>query len=537
MQPESSAPGYRPVPGSERPRYTQGQITGPCDRNEAVRVTVMVRRKNALEFRRLVQQFEDQQPSARFVQPLNSEEFKRRFGAAAADLEALTRFATEADLQVEETDSARRIVILSGTVEKMNKAFGVKLQNCQEGSQTFRVREGAIFVPSTVAEIVTGVFGLDERPQAKPHFRLQPAATQAVSYTPVVVADLYDFPPNTTGAGETIGIIELGGGFETADLDSFFQSLGIATPPQVTAVSVDGAENVPGGDPSGADGEVELDIEVAGAVAPGAAQKVYFAPNTDQGFMDAVSTAIQDTDVSIVSISWGQAESEYTGQTLSSFNQIFQDAVTLGKTVFVAAGDNGSSDGVSDGQNHVDFPASSPYVVGCGGTTLEASPDDSTIESETVWNEESTGLGATGGGVSDVFPLPSYQANANVPAPQNPSGGRGVPDVSGDADPDTGYNVLIDGTNQVIGGTSAVAPLYAGLFARINEGLRAQNLPRVGFVNPALYQFANAFNDVTTGNNGAFQAGPGWDAASGLGSPNGTSLLADLSESSSATAP
>jgi kumamolisin len=377
--------------------------------------------------------------------------------------------------------------------------------------------------------LVTGAFGFDQRPQAKPHFRLQSASPQAVSYSPIEVANLYQFPSNTTGAGETVGIIELGGGFETSDLDSYFQGLGISTSPQVTAVSVDGAQNVPGGDPNGADGEVELDIEMVGAVAPGATQKVFFAPNTDQGFMDAASTAIQDSEVSIISISWGQAESEYTAQALTAFNEIFQDAVVLGKTVLVASGDNGSSDGVDDGQNHVDFPASSPYVVGCGGTTLEASSDDSTILSETVWNEEAQGLGATGGGVSDVFPLPDYQTNANVPAPENANGGRGVPDVSGNADPDTGYNVLIDGAAQVIGGTSAVAPLYAALFARINEALQAQNLPRVGFVNPQLYQFPGAFNDITSGNNGAFQAGPGWDAATGLGSPNGNSLLADLS--------
>jgi len=493
---------------------------------------MMVRRKNASEFKRLLRQFEHWQTSAP-LEPLSSEEFKRRFGADSADVKAITDFASEADLRVEETDIARRTVVLSGTAEKMNKAFGVELQKSELGSQTFRVREGGIYLPETIAGIVTGVFGLDERPQAKTHFRLQSATTQTESYSPIEVANLYNFPPNTTGAGETIGIIELGGGFQTSDLESFFQSLSISTPPPVTAVSVDGAQNVPGGDPTGADGEVELDIEVVGAVAPGAAQKVYFAPNTDQGFMDAVSTAIQDTEVSIVTISWGEAESEYTQQTLTSFNEIFQDAVTLGKTVLVASGDNGSSDGVSDGQNHVDFPASSPYVVGCGGTTLEASADDSTIESETVWNEEAEGLGATGGGVSDFFSLPSYQATENVPAPQNPNGGRGVPDVSGDADPDTGYNVLIDGAKQVIGGTSAVAPLYAGLFARINEALRAKNLPRVGFVNPSLYHSSSAFSDITSGNNGAFQAGPGWDAASGLGSPNGNSLLTDLSLPSS----
>jgi kumamolisin len=532
MPPKSSKPGFRIVPGSERQKYTRGQITGPCDGNELVRATVMVRRKNAREFEHLVRRFEQRRLSDQ-VQPLTSEEFAERFGADPADLQSVADFAAKNGLRVEETDAARRTTVLSGTVEQMNKAFGVALQKCEEGGRTFRVREGSISVPETIGGIVTGVFGLDERPQAKPHFRLQSAATQPVAYSPIQVANLYQFPPNTTGVGETIGIIELGGGFETTDLDNFFQSLGITTSPQVTAVSVDGAENVPGGDPSGADGEVELDIEVAGSVAPGAAQKVYFAPNTDQGFMDAVSSAIQDSEVSIISISWGEAESEYTTQTLNSFNQIFQDAVTLGKTVFVASGDNGSSDGVTDGQNHVDFPASSPYVVGCGGTTLEASADGSTIESETVWNEDAQGEGATGGGVSDVFPLPSYQANANVPPPQNSAGGRGVPDVSGDADPETGYNVLIDGSNQVIGGTSAVAPLYAGLFARINEALRGQNLPRVGFVNPQLYQFPGAFNDITSGNNGAFQAGPGWDAASGLGSPNGDSLLADLSGDSS----
>jgi kumamolisin len=532
MPPESSTARSRIVPGSERPRYQQGRIIGPCDGDEPVRVTMVIRRKNAREFEQLVRRFERWNLSAP-VEPLNAGEFAQRFGADLADLRAVGDFANQADLQVEETNIGRRTLVLSGTVEKFNQAFGVELQKCEEGGRTFRVREGAISVPESIAGLVTGTFGLDERPQAKPHFRLQSASPEAVSYSPIEVANLYEFPSNTTGAGETVGIIELGGGFETSDLDSFFQGLGISTSPQVTAVSVDGAQNVPGGDPNGADGEVELDIEMVGAVAPGAAQKVFFAPNTDQGFMDAVSTAIQDSEVSIVSISWGQAESEYTAQALTSFNEIFQDAVVLGKTVFVASGDNGSSDGVTDGQNHVDFPASSPYVVGCGGTTLEASSDDSTILSETVWNEEAQGLGATGGGVSDVFPLPDYQTNANVPAPQNPNGGRGVPDVSGNADPDTGYNVLIDGAAQVIGGTSAVAPLYAALFARINEALQGQNLPRVGFVNPQLYQFPDAFNDITSGNNGAFQAGPGWDAASGLGSPNGDSLLADLSLPSS----
>ena len=238
---------------------------------------------------------------------------------------------------------------------------------------------------------------LDERPQAKPHFRLQSAATKAVAYSPVQVANLYQFPPNTTGVGETIGIIELGGGFETTDLDNFFQGLGTTTSPQVTAVSVDGAQNVPGGDPNGADGEVELDIEVAGSVAPGAAQKVYFAPNTDQGFMDAVSSAPFKTAKSRSSRLAGARLNRSTPRKHSIRSiRFFKTRSPLEKSIFVASGDNGSSDGVSDGQNHVDFPASSPYVVGCGGTTLESSTDGSTIESETVWNEDAPRRGRDG---------------------------------------------------------------------------------------------------------------------------------------------
>jgi kumamolisin len=239
----------------------------------------------------------------------------------------------------------------------------------------------------------------------------------------------------------------------------------------------------------------------------------------------------------LISISWGQSESGWTAQALNSFDQAFQSAGLMGKTVFVAAGDNGSSDGVDDGNNHVDFPASSPNVVACGGTKLIAAPGNSSIASETVWNEQAQGLGATGGGVSNSFPLPAYQKNADVPGPTNPNGGRGVPDVAGDADPVTGYNVLIDGTNTVSGGTSAVAPLYAGLFARINEALVSAGKSRAGFVNAQLYQSGNAFNDITSGNNGAFSAGPGWDPTTGLGSPNGAPLLAALSRASGARLP
>jgi len=201
----------------------------------------------------------------------------------------------------------------------------------------------------------------------------------------------------------------------------------------------------------------------------------------------------------------------------------------MGVTVLASSGDSGSTDGSSDGKPTVDFPASSPYVIGCGGTRLSLS--GAKISSEVVWNELSSNEGATGGGVSGFFALPMYQQTAGVP--KSPSGfvGRGVPDVAGNADPETGYNVVVDGSATVIGGTSAVAPLWAGLLGRINQSLGKD----VGYVNPLLYASGSAatFRDITSGTNGTYSAGPGWDACTGLGSPDGAALLASLGGSAS----
>jgi len=274
-----------------------------------------------------------------------------------------------------------------------------------------------------------------------------------------------------------------------------------------------------------ADGEVMLDIEVAAAVAPGAKIVVYFTSNTDQGFIDAISTAVHDTTnkPSVISISWGGPESTWTKQSMTALDAACQSAAALGITITVAAGDDGSSDGVTDGKNHVDFPASSPHVLACGGTKLIGS--GSAITSEVVWNETAAKEGATGGGVSTVFALPTWQASSSVPL-AGTFAGRGVPDVAGDADPSTGYTIRVDGQTSVIGGTSAVAPLWAGLIALNN----AQNKTTAGFLQPSIYtvKAKSAFRDITSGNNGAFTAGPGWDACTGLGSPIGTAFISLL---------
>ncbi|MGZ4299912.1 MAG: S53 family peptidase, partial [Solirubrobacteraceae bacterium] len=403
-------------------------------------------------------------------------------------------------------------------------AFGATMEGRFEAANAtghYRARSGALTVPAELGDVVMGVFGIDNRPQARPHLRRHAQAQAATSFTPVQVAEAYAFPSGATGKGRTVGIIELGGGFSTDDLSTYFQGLGL-TGPSVTAVSVDGGQNTPGTDPN-ADGEVMLDIEVVGAVAPDVAIAVYFAPNTDQGFIDALSTAVHDTvhKPSVISISWGESEDAWSAQARTQMEQILTEAGALGVTVTVAAGDNGSADAVNDGQQHVDFPASAPHALACGGTSLRAS--GMKIESETVWNDP--GGGATGGGISRQFPMPDYQANANLPVNVDTRApGRGVPDVSGDADPQTGYVIRVDGAEETIGGTSAVAPLWAGLIARLDEQLGAP----LGFVQPLLYQLlgSGSFHDIHSGDNGSYTAGPGWDACTGLGSPDGTALAA-----------
>jgi kumamolisin len=262
---------------------------------------------------------------------------------------------------------------------------------------------------------------------------------------------------------------------------------------------------------------------------------VYFAQNSDAGFIQAVNQAVHDTAnrPSVISISWGGPEAAWSSQSLQAFNRVLQSAAAVGVTVCAASGDSGSDEGLQDGVNHVDFPASSPYALACGGTTLQALPGQG-IRAETVWNDTASGGGASGGGVSTVFDLPAWQQGLSVTASDggqtSPLAKRGVPDVAGDASPQTGYEVSVAGTAAVMGGTSAVAPLWAALIARINAAAGSA----AGWLNPTLYANPGALRDVTQGNNGAYAASPGWDACTGLGSPDGAKLAAALKGKSAA---
>ncbi|MDD2861966.1 MAG: S53 family peptidase [Acidiphilium sp.] len=449
------------------------------------------------------------------------------------DIERIKAFAADHGLEVIEADARRRLVRLAGSAAAMQAAFKVDLHWFSGDQAKFRGYTGALKLRSDIAGIVESVLGLDTRPVAQPRLQRLIKSAQAASatYLPNQVGGFYGIPTSPDGAGECIAIIELGGGYHESDITTAFAAMGLK-PPTVVAVSVDGGSNAPT-TPDSADGEVGLDIQVAGGIAPGAKLAVYFTPNTDAGFTDAVTAAATDTTnkPSVMSISWGGPESSYSTQGRNSLNSALQDAAMAGVTVTVASGDNLATDGLSDGAVHVDFPASSPYVVGCGGTAITVS--GGTITAESVWNNGTSG---GGGGISTVFPVPAFQAGVKLPVNVSTGGtGRGVPDVAADADPNTGYQVTVDGQTFAVGGTSAVAPLWAGFFALVN----AARGSRLGFVNPALYAHEAAFRDITQGNNipaGStlgYSAGPGWDACTGLGVMKGGTLFAALKAAAS----
>ncbi len=525
------------IAGSEK-RAPDAKPIGDVDPSERITVTVVLRRRQASEA-----------PTTTGSQPMSREVFAERHGVDPADVDRFESFAHDHSLTVGTVNTGARTIQVTGTIGDLTTAFRPKLKLYRVGRAKVRGRTGSLSTPADVADVIEGVFGLDDRPVARPHFRpgrggsrpvtgsgggaVKPRNAADGSLLATEIARLYDFP-TLDGAGQTIAIIELGGGFLAKDLTTYFKALKVAKP-RVVAVGIDGGHNAPG-DP--ADGEVMLDIEVAGAIAPKAKIAVYFAPNTDQGFLDALLGAIHDTrrKPSVVSISWGAPEDvAWTAQARIAFDSAMQDAAALGVTVCCAAGDDGSSDirtvSQRDGKPHTDFPASSPFALACGGTKLVGTA--SSIQSEVTWNEGNR-HGATGGGVSTEFGPPSYQSAASVPMSPKGTPGRGVPDVAGNADPITGYRIVLNGAWTNIGGTSAVSPLWAGLVALLNQRMAAVGKPPVGFLHPTLYAHPEVFHDITDGTNDIdgslkkYAAGTGWDPCTGLGTPIGSKLLAAL---------
>ena len=514
---------YQRIEGTNRSPMPGATRVGDADPAERASVSIRIRRRAGAP--PLGDFSQSAQPPAR----LTHEEFAATYGADPADIERVKAFASEHGLTVEQTSIPRRTVVLAGTVAQLSGAFAVELGRYQAGETSYRGREGYVRLPADLVPIVEGVFGLDNRPQARPLFRAAATAQAVTPLTPPEVARLYNFPTGINTAGQCIGLLEFSAGYQPADITAWFTGLGL-TPPTLVDVGVDGATNSPG---SFADTEVILDIDVSGAVAQGARIAVYFAPWTEQGWVDVVTTAVHDAvnQPCVLSISWGWPELEtidgltWTQAAMDAVSATFQDAAVLGVTVLAASGDQGSDCKIGDGHAHVIYPGCDPYVTSCGGTEVEDVSGASFTEM--LWNDH----GASGGGVSVNFPVPVWQNPVSVPGSVNDGHhGRGIPDVAGNADPNSGYMLTRSGGQEgPIGGTSAVAPLYAGLVALLNAHLNN----RVGYLNPTLYQVvaSGVFRDVTCCGTNAYNGAPGypvgngWDATTGLGSINGMLLL------------
>ncbi len=542
--------------GSERTAPKGSKSLSKADDAQTIEISLSLRSKGSeAALARFVDNLGKKAPKNRRY--LSREEFERKYGADQADVEKVEAFAHMAGLTVADVHHSSRNVRLRGTVRDLRRAFGANLKKVKIDGHVYRVRQGAVSIPAALRKVVVGVHGLDNRPVATPHLRAgaaRPMSSGASAMTVAQIAKAYNFPTGLDGSGQCVAVIELNGpdkktgkpadtGYSVSDLKAFFKTNNIPYP-NITSQGVDGGSNLPGKSLDG-DREVALDIELVGAVAPAAKIVVFFTPNSTNGFIDAINAAALDKTrkPSVISISYGGPEDAY-GKTNKAFldglNRAMQAAAAVGVTVCISSGDSGSAGMPEnwDGKPHADFPASSPYALACGGTRLTLA--NGNVDNEVVWNDGSTGNGAGGGGVSNYFSIPAYQAGFGVPSSPTGKKGRGVPDLSGNADPFTGYKIFVRGKPLTLGGTSAVAPLTAGLIALINQALQKRSSGPAGNINGKIYsaKAKAVFRDVANGNNdmdgslnGLYTARKGvWDACSGLGVADGGKLLGLLTD-------
>lgn len=537
------------------------------DANERMWVTLLVRTRGTEKERlKAIEDLGAQAPGKR--KRLTLKEYQRRFGCSSSDFRKITSFAKKSGLQVVKAIPASGAIRLTGKIGAFSKAFAVELVNYESPDLgVYRSHAGPVKIPASLAPMIDGVFGFDARPMNATPFAH--AATQPIRFTdPAEVAAAYRFPAGSQGKGQSIAIIELGGGFHQEDLSAFFANQR-QKKPKITVTCINGMRNSPASAgaiqkaweqsgmqslghrllhtlPARVSGtrnespdayedpdsplnvlwtiESTVDIEVAGALANEAQIRVYYAPNTLQGKFDAYVAALFDQEArpAAISCSWGTHEDTLPAAYIKLIDRVFQCAALLGVTVCHSAGDDGDGS-PQGGEPRVHFPASSPHVLAVGGTQLLLAGG---VRQETYWDERVGAAHCLGGhGVSKQFGVPAWQAGADVKR-KTKREGRGVPDISGKADLHTGYDCVIGQIKIPGGGTSAAAPMWAALIARLNEKLRAP----VGYLTPLLYQnqFLGGTNPVggttTKEQNGASR----WEALTGMGSPDGEGLLAAL---------
>ncbi len=465
---------------------------------------------------------------------LNYKLFHQKFSTQQNHMDAVVDYLKYFGLTIVSTSLEKRMIVVSGSKQNISAAFYTQIEKFTEGTESFYMSTRDVHFPEEVFEYIEDVIGLStkefKRPESNDNIILKRDCNTGLfrgelmreivptpdGFTGAQVADLYSFP-EADGKNQTIGIIELGGGFSETDFENYFNDIGIDCPEVIISL-VGNGKNV---SDSKYDGEVMLDVEIVGAIVPKSTLVVYFAENNHAGFFQALQEAIHDTVncPSVISISWGLAEKYWTQSNIDSFESILKDASILGITICVSSGDSGASDGES-GLN-VQYPSSSLYSLSCGGTSISVTKG--VISNEEVWE---TWAGSTGGGFSNMLCIPDFQKGIIPNGIVSPLIYRGVPDVAGSANAWAGYYILVNGEKTEKGGTSAVAPLWAGLICRINQLLNK----RLGYITPKFYELNNtdAFNQIIKGGNGAYTGGPIWNPCTGLGSPNGINLLEKL---------
>jgi kumamolisin len=454
------------------------------------------------------------------------EERKRQFQSPIAKIR---RYAKQCGIRIFDVDPTRRRVRLRATSTKSEKAFTTRLREIEHGGCHYRCPDRTPRVPRQIADVVQAVLGFDERPCIS-RLRSMAESQGGNGLYPSDMARLYGIATAGRGAGQCIALIEPAGGYDPEDLKRACEAMKVPVP-AVTDVSVGKGRNAFGAD-ARADKEVSLDVQILAGVAPEARLAIYFTENNETGLADGVTEAIHDSThrPSVIVITWGEPEISWSSAerraARTALDAALTDAVRLGITVVAAAGDDLATDGIADNKAHVDYPASSPYVLGCGGTRITLDASGTAIFDEIVWND---GLRGTGGGISDFFLVPEFQKSAQVPPSVNDGRlGRGVPDVAAAASETNGYRIFLRGSDVTTGGTSAAAPLWAAFIALLNA-MRGKSL---GFINPTLYRDPDLLRRIASGDNAIFgigyKAGTGWSACTGLGTPKGAAMIVSL---------
>jgi kumamolisin len=501
------------------PDLARAQRMGDVPDPKPMSVTLSLAPRNQADLDRFVEEVSDP-ASPNYGHYLTPPQFAARYGASREQVDKVTSYLRAAGLSVDSVGPNNLLIEASGPASAMEQTFATRLSERYDTStkQHFYANDTEPTLPADVAAGVVGVAGLDNHARYR-HASSPPppAASRAFQgLTPAQLQGAYNVPATKAdGSGEKVAVFELDA-FQQANIDAFDKQFTIPAPKPIV-------KKIAGGTPLGEGQiEVELDIEILQALAPKAQQTVFEAPNTDKGIIEEYA-AIVNSGIPVISTSWGSPEQENSMSSLKVQHALFQQAAAQGQTIFAASGDDGSDD-AKDGGRSVDFPASDPFVTGTGGTRL-------TVNKNNTYGGE-TGWVGSGGGSSAVFGVPRYQADL----PHNMARRRMVPDIAADADPASGPAVFSLGKLQSVGGTSAAAPMWAGLAALSNQVATAEGTPRLGFANPTLYKLAAspagaaALHDIVCGSNGAFTALKGYDQVTGLGSFDAAKFIAALRE-------